>query len=92
MHARWSVRARPPHTWVGKGGGAVVSERWGAVVSERMRRGERACIESYTDEDPEIIRGNRGQLVETQSQSEPIRANQSQSVMLRTDEVLARAP
>ena len=84
MHARWSVRARPPHTWAGKGGGAV--------VSERMRRGERECIESYTDEDPEIIRGNRGQLMETQSQSEPIRANQSQSVMLRTDEVLARAP
>jgi hypothetical protein len=69
---------------------------------DQERRGGRACIESSTDEDPEIIRGNREQLVETQSQSEPIRANQSPtelirayqspSVALRTDEDLARAP
>ena len=65
-------------------------------------RGNRGGGAVVSDRIPEIIRGNREQLVETQSQSEPIRANQSPtelirayqspSVALRTDEDLARAP
>ena len=73
MHARWSVRARLPRTCGGNGGGAV--------VSDRKRRGGRACLESSTDEDPEKNSrqsrwGRRGE----RSIPEIIRGNRKQSV------------
>ena len=84
MHARWSVRARLPRTCVGNGGGAV--------VSDRKRRGERACIESSTDEDPEIIRGNRGGgAVVSDRIPEIIRGNRKQLVETQSQSEPIRA-